>query len=209
MKPLAVFTGDLIGSSDAAPDRVERAMAAIAETADNLVPLLGVESLRFTRFRGDGWQVLIGPPENIFRAATMFLADLRAANVDIETRMGIGIGDVASRGTRDLSDARGGAFIRSGHALDDMDPQDRIFIDSPDDPAAPWAEAALQTLAFLARRWSKEQAEAISLRMLKPEEPLMALAQHFNISRQAFSDRLSSAGYRPIEANLAAFEEYR
>jgi hypothetical protein len=208
MNPLTVFTGDLIRSSHASADRVEGAMTALAETADVLATLLGVKSLRFTRFRGDGWQVLIGEPRFLYLAATMFLAKLRASGVGIETRIGIGIGPINSEGTRDLSDARGEALVMSGHALDEMDPRDTLELHSWDDGDVLWKVALLDMLAYLSRRWSVEQAEAIALRLANTKEPLIALAGKVGITRQAFSDRLSSAGWRPIKSALDAFRTF-
>jgi hypothetical protein len=205
MKPLAVFTGDLIGSSDASPDRVDGTMATLDQTARDLAPLLGVESLHFTRFRGDGWQVLVGEPKNLYFAATLFLAQLRASSFGIETRIGIGVAPINSRGTRDLSDARGEAFVMSGHALDEMDTRDTVSLQTCDFDSEHWQVALLDTLAFLSGRWSEEQAVAIAMKLENLGEPLIALAQQIGITRQAFSDRLSGAGWRPIQSALGAF----
>ena len=57
----AVLTGDLIASSKASPLRLATTMANLAETGQILTKLTGSDT-RFTRFRGDGWQMLIADP---------------------------------------------------------------------------------------------------------------------------------------------------
>lgn len=205
MNLIAVLTGDLIGSSEAPQQRVEAAMAKLATTTRQLAPIVGLQNLHFTRFRGDGWQALAGDPKFAYFVAAYVLATLRASNIGIGTRIGIGVGSILTKGTRDLSDARGEAFVLSGHALDELDARDVLSLQTSESGKVRWQAALLDTLAFLAGRWSVEQAQAVAMKLERPSDPLITFAQQIGISRQAFSDRLSGAGWRPIESALDAF----
>ena len=60
----AILTGDLIGSTDAPANALERAMDALAATARGISDWTpwSDAGTRFTRFRGDGWQAHVADP---------------------------------------------------------------------------------------------------------------------------------------------------
>ncbi|WP_309664791.1 hypothetical protein [Tabrizicola sp.] len=112
----AVLTGDLIGSSKASRLKLEATMENIAATAKFLSEYTG-ENTKFTRYRGDGWQLVLSPAFYL-RAVALISARLKADKQALPTRFGIGVGSVDNLGGTDLRDARGSAFELSGHALD-------------------------------------------------------------------------------------------
>jgi hypothetical protein len=207
----AVLTGDLVASTAARPDDLDRAMQTLKAAAEAAALSHGLAQPRFTRFRGDGWQVMIAPPHHYLRVTAVLLAALHSSGLGLHTRIGIGIGTIDHPGGQDLSDAAGSAFIRSGRALDSLTGPDRLAIaglpgDGPAGTAALWHAAALETLAHFSARWSREQAEALHLRLLAGTRPLHHIAAGLGISRQALSARLAIAGERPLLALLRAAE---
>ena len=199
MAQVAVLTGDLIAST-AAPDGGAAALAILAETAQDLGAWTG-QPARFTRFRGDGWQMLLSTPGLALRAALLIAARLSAARAT-PTRLAIGLGSIDHPGTTDLSDARGSAFSASGRALDHL-PRGRAWAlaGGPD-----WQSALIALAEWQATGWSVEQAQAVAL-ALPPDAPRQAdLAARLGISRQAFAARLSGAGLTAWEPALKAFE---
>lgn len=200
--PVAILTGDLIASS-AAPERAEAAMAILSRAADQLGRWAGQDS-RFTRFRGDGWQLSLAAPGLALRAALYLSARLAAASA-LPSRIAIGIGPLAHPGTRDLSDARGAAFEQSGRALDAMPRNRHLALAGA---VTDW-QSALVTLAdWHISRWSAEQAEACAL-ALAPDAPSQtALAERLGITRQAVAARLSGAGLAAWDPALRAFESH-
>ena len=196
----AVLTGDLIASS-AAPDRAEAAMRSLAQTAGEIARWTGQDA-RFTRFRGDGWQMLLPRPGLALRAGLLITARL-AARPTLATRIAIGIGPVTHPGTTDLADARGAAFEASGHALDTLPRSARWAIAGD---IAPWQTALVALADWHSARWTQEQAEAVAL-SLPPDAPAQtALAARLHITRQAFAARLSGAGLAAWHPALTAFE---
>ena len=213
MSQAAVLTGDLIGSTEAGPEAADRAIQLLSDAANDFVALGKVSyPLKFTRYRGDGWQVAVHWAGLSYRLATYMLARLRASDLGIRTRIGIGIGSIDSWGSTDLGSAHGTAFINSGHALDSLGTSGGLAVSSTKIDSSVWISAALETLAYLSDRWSLEQAQAISLwathqmPFADGNATLLELAQTLNISRQALSSRLAVAGEKPIMAAIRAAE---
>ena len=157
----AVLTGDLIGSTKVEPAALERAIDLLAETARELTGWAPPSpDPRFTRYRGDGWQMVVAEPGLALRAVLMLSASLRAADLGLATRAAIGIGAVESLGTASLADARGVAFEASGRGLDHMARVQRVLdVDDPvllparhflqEDQAGPLAYAIADQVAPL------------------------------------------------------------
>ncbi len=201
---VAVLTGDLIGSTGAGPDAVDRAMRALADTAAQLSQEAESDT-RFTRFRGDGWQVYLDHPRHALRAILLMTATMRAADNGLATRISVGIGQVTRLGTQGLSDASGEAFVISGHGLDQMPKSKRLTIAGGGGDAK-WHSPIFDLVEWQSGKWSREQAEAVML-ALGPDRPSYRdIAAALGISRQALQARLSSAGYYAVEAALHRFE---
>jgi hypothetical protein len=208
MKPqAAVLTGDLVGSTEAAPGAVTLAIhriAGVAERRDG--------SATFTRFRGDGWQLYLEKPGPALATALLILATLRA-NGDLESRISIGLGAAAfaspktSPAARDLMAANGEAFVASGRGLDRMDRKRRLVL------SGEGVDLLHQRLvAILDERvalWSKEQAEVTAI-LMSPEGPRTqaAVAAQLGISRQAVAARLHAAGYAQLNAAAIDFRDH-
>ena len=215
MTQAAVLTGDLIGSTEAGPEAVERAIQTLRAATNEFGRLGNVSrplKFRFAHYRGDGWQAAVHWAGLSFRLATYLLAQLRASDLGLRTRIGIGIGSIDSWGSTDLASAHGTAFINSGHALDSLGTSSSLAVSSTKNDDLHWIVAALETLAYLSDRWSLEQAQAISFwathqtPFADRNSTLLELADNLNISRQALSSRLAVAGEKPIMAAIRAAE---
>lgn len=218
VKLYAVFTGDIIGSRKRPEAQLENSISSLAETARRLSTLTGTDT-RFTRFRGDGWQFLLADPGQYLLAFTLLLARLRSTPETLQTRMAINIGPVDYIGTTDLSDARGSAFTQSGHALDNLGrDQDFVLSSAPTDPVELLGAADRQTsllgsidwydipilglVSFIAKRWTKAQAEAVALALEHSGETQADIARRLGITRQALNTRLVGAGFGPIRGAI-------
>ena len=204
-KLAAVLTGDLVESGKAGAAAVERALDRLAQTADAIATWQpGAPPTRFTRFRGDGWQaVLSGAPALALRAAIVLRASLGAAGS--ETRIAIGFGSADSLGSRDLADAHGTAFERSGRALDALARQPRMAL------AAGGANLAFHRIILdlideRLQRWTPEQAEAAALYLVPANPTLAEIGEWLGITPQAVGYRLAGAGATRLRKALADWE---
>jgi hypothetical protein len=156
-RPSAVLTGDLVGSTSHPANTVEAAMQAIRAAAAGIAGWQPRPATRrFTRFRGDGWQILLAEPRLSLRAAVVVQGRLIA--LGLESRISIGIGPAESLGTADLSDATGEAFERSGRGLDQMQDSARLAIDGA--PVLEEDRMIADLLGERMGRWTAAQAEA-------------------------------------------------
>ena len=194
----AVLTGDLVLSTRSAPAQVDQAMALIETTARHLG-----DTVRFQRFRGDGWQIHVGPAGKGLAALVCIAARLRALD-GLASRIALGVGEVHGLDKDSLGQAGGMAFVASGRALDAMAPGQRLALAGPG--IDPLHHALMAYVDAQVQGWSAPQAEAVAL-SLDPQGPQgqQVLAQGLGISRQAFAARLSAAGFACIETAIKAF----
>lgn len=204
----AVITGDFIGSSDKSATQLDRAMAVLEREAERLSWQVG-KGTRFTRYRGDGWQIYLDFPGLCLAAVLQIAAALRVDRQGMVTRQSIGLGRVSELPASDLSAARGEAFEISGHQLDQMRSGERIVIGGRD-AVTPWHEAIVEFAAFHTARWTPEQAEAMELYLrhdqVAGDVTQTELAAELGITRQAFQARLAGAGLPAWKKALYAFQ---
>ncbi len=201
----AVLTGDLVRSQKARPTQVEDAMQRLSKTARDLTDIADADT-RFTRFRGDGWQIVIANAGLVLRACLILLADLRASGIGIETRISAGLGPVERLGTANLSDATGRAFFVSGSHLDVMPKHRRLFIAGGRTPDQTWQTAIFDLVEWQSRSWTQAQAQAVAMALKSDWQTHQDLADRLKITRQAMQSRLAGAGFQALHNALAAFE---
>lgn len=210
---VAVLTGDLVASRKRADSAVEAAMARIGRTARDLATLADADT-RFTRFRGDGWQIVLGRAGWALRASLLLMADLKAEGHEIETRISAGVGPWESLGTNDLSDASGRAFFVSGDHLDSMPGHRRLAIAGGREQTShgvadrDWQAAIFDMAEWIAGRWTQPQAEAMAMALRDDWQTQDDLARRLGITRQAMHARLSGAGFQAMTNALYAIQKY-
>lgn len=199
----AVITGDLIASTRHPPARTDAAMSALEQAARDWPDA----DLRFTRFRGDGWQVLLPGPGLALRVALRMAAALAAAETGIATRVAIGIGSVTARGTRDLSDGAGAAFTRSGRALDAMG-RGRVWAVSGGAGLPVWVEGFVALAEWHVAGWTAGQAAVVADALTPIRGTQEERAAALGLSRQAWKARLDGSGIMAWQPALAAWEAW-
>ena len=198
---ITVLTGDIVASSELGPDRLDAAMQALAEASDDVALWQGAPT-RFTRARGDGWQMVLARPGLTLRAAMRLRAGLRRRGRDLATRIGIAIGAGEVPPLGDLNAAGGPAFTASGRALDGMRAPHQIAL--ADGPAG--LAAALVLADHLSQGWTEAQARSL-VPALSPDAPTRAeIGAALGISRQAVDQALDAAALWAIEAACRELE---
>lgn len=202
MAAYTILTGDLIASSRQSADRLGADLAALEDMARQQATWHGA-LLRFSRHRGDGWQVALACPSLALRSALSFAAVLRARGSS--SYMALATGVIGTALPDDLNTASGPVFTASGHLLDEIKQArgPRIALADPGPAAAAFALAD-----HIAQGWTEAQAETL-LPMLAPNgtPSFTALAQAMGKSRQAVTKALDGAGYDAIRRALLAYEQ--
>lgn len=203
---VAVFTGDLVGSSNLTNDQIETAISALAKSAEKAAEWHG-DSLQFSRHRGDGWQVILAEPKYALRTALYFRASLKALGAEFDTYIGIATGQVAAHNNSDLNVRNEGVFIFSGRALESTK-------NAKDYPLkmlknASGADAASTILAdYIVEGWTPTQAEAVSMMLKELSEPSFTeVAKLLGKSRQTVTKSLIASGYPSICLALKLLED--
>jgi hypothetical protein len=202
---VAVITGDLVASTKQAADQIDAAMQAIRDAAAIIAawqtpPI----DTRFTRYRGDGWQIVLADPRFALRAAVVIQARLIA--LGMESRIFIGVGSADTLGTGTLADASGEAFARSGQGLDGMGDNWRLGIDG--DAVRVEDQLVADLLGERMGRWTVAQAEAAAMQLATPARitTLHEIGKVLKISPQAVNDRVRGAGCATIASVLRRWE---
>ena len=188
----AVLAGDLIGSTQFKPEKVDAALDLIravaldhCETTPDLAP-------NFTRFRGDGWQFAISHVPSALRLAIQIMAGLKGYADLPQTRVSIGVGAITSMGTQTLADASGEAFVSSGRGLDWLERNGRgLAIAGP--KIGTLHQIAVELFEMRLNLWTNEQAEAAALYLRQTRTTGRDIAERLRISPQAVSYRLKGA----------------
>ncbi|MFN3661679.1 hypothetical protein [Yoonia sp.] len=196
---IAALTGDIIKSRKAPPQALEQTFALLQQAAADFGGQRGLD-LRFTRNRGDGWQVVLTDPTQCFDAILFVIASLRAGRTGLDTRISAAIAPVDTLGTRDLADASGDAFFIAGDQLDQMPRADQIALAGVSDAHSALVDLAVQ----IASRWTAAQAQAVAMALLDPAKTHDDIAARLGITRQAVQNRLASAGFGTFNKARAA-----
>lgn len=205
MNIYTVITGDLIKSRSVSTAALDAAFETLSAAAGDFGADWGID-LRFTRYRGDGWQIVLGKPELTLHVVLFLLARLRAGQSGINTRLSIGIGPAQTLGTDDLSDANGAAFVTSGHHLDKMRRKRTLAIAGYGIGAT--QAAIIGFTEFITSTWTAAQAEAVAHAMRDFPRTQDEIAAELGITRQAVQSRLASAGLAYFETAIHAFRDH-
>lgn len=202
--PIAILTGDLVGSRQVPSGTVEDAMRLLHQTARDIGAWFGGDESRFTRFRGDGWQIYVPEAGVGLRAALCMIARLHGSGLAIATRVGIGIGTADSLGSDSLADAHGAAFEAAGQALEHSGRLHRLAITG--ERVTPLHSIVVRLIDERIGRWTKQQAEAVA-HYLHPDNPTLSeIAARLGITPQAVSYRLNGAGATVLRLALRDWE---
>ncbi len=200
----AVLTGDLISSRDHSAAQIDAALDCLREASERIPRPDPDFSPRFTRHRGDGWQI-ISPPRHAFTACLVLVAALRATDIGLKTRIAVGVGPMLPPTSEDLSAAHGRAFEISGALLDKLTRQrgaETIMIDGDGDYS--WQKGIFALADWIMQGWTAQQAEAV-LMVLTDTLSNAERAGTLGISRQAFEARLKGSGLDAMDKARDAF----
>ncbi|WP_435258679.1 winged helix-turn-helix transcriptional regulator [Thioclava sp. FR2] len=206
--PIAVLSGDLVDSTEYSSEAVDRAIDRIQRIAEDHETSTFTSPVKFTRFRGDGWQFAVGYVPEALRLAVRCISVLKGS-VDLpHTRIAIGIGIADSMGTTSLADAHGSAFTVSGQALDWLSKTNkRLTIAGQASGVTALHQIATEALMLRINKWTREQSEAATLFLRNPKISGKEIAETLGITPQAVSARLTGAEAQDVGELLTSWEE--
>ena len=204
-KVYTVLTGDLVGSTELSTEVLVRARDALLQAAADVgaweADLVKGEA---EFFRGDSWQLLLTKPRYFLRVALYLRAALRRERKGLDTRIGVGFGDVERIDAHRISLSVGDAFTRSGRELDRMGDAVGVAVALPDKTGDKlgWIQPMTTLCSVAMNHWSERQAD-IATRMLVPDGPRQAdVASALEVTRQMVSKTLVAIEFSAIESAL-------
>ncbi len=203
---VAVLSGDLIASTQHPQDWTETALRGLRQRSNKVAQWHGQATAHFSRFRGDGWQIVLYAPEQALRAALYLHAGLQITPSSPTSRISIGLGQMDPWDGRNLAAASGRAFEASGRGLDTMPKSRKLTVAG--DGITPLHEGIIAMIEDQAFGWSAEQAEAIGPYLLPNRPTLKAIAAELNISTQAVHARLTGAHAQTLRHTIELWEKH-
>ena len=189
-RPIAVLTGDIVGSTSLTKGDLSAIYAALQTAGDAIGTWSTIQhSTLFSRHRGDGWQMYLHSPQQTLRAAMVIQAHVRSVAKPFATRISIATGLGVAPDQPDLNLQTGPVYAQSGRGLDQMAPDQRLVWASTDNIAA-----VTRLADHISQQWTAAQAQTAAA-LLIPNAPTQAVAaQALGISRQAVGQAAAAAG---------------
>lgn len=205
LQTVAVFTGDLVGSRNLTKAQIDAAFSALETCAKKAEDWTGT-SLKFSRHRGDGWQVILTQPKYVLRLAIIFRAAIKALGPEFDTYIGIARGNADVSDQTDLNSRNDEVFINSGRVLEAIKSISKSDIKMGYDGKAK-EPVAIVLADKIVSDWTPIQSETIA-EMLHSMDKITytELAEKLNKSRQTITKTLVAAGYPTIEFALTFWE---
>jgi hypothetical protein len=197
----AVLTGDIVKSTAIHHESLRLLFKDMKQAAlrfAGLYPNSVVGGLAVTQ--GDRWQITLRRHDLAERLTVLMTATARKHGQI--TRIAIGLGAVDRLVSKHISESTGEAFTLSGHALGELEKSiyKKQYWRVEGKNAHPCRRILIALLGDIASMWTRQQAEAVSLLVLRemPEQ----IAQSLGIQRSALAKRLASARWRFFEMAL-------
>lgn len=207
MKTRAVLTGDIINFT-ALPAAKRQ---ALIEDTEQLLRSWIKRKADAQIFRGDSYQVIFEKiPEALNRSIQLVCWFKKhsdeANNQHLNTRISIGIGEVAYQG-KNVLNSDGEAFHLSGRKFDKMRAGEFIALTTNDLQKNTTIEIILNFVNTYINEWTIAQAEVIFL--ILEGKTQQEIAAELSLSQPSVNSRLKLAGWKELEpaiehiANLA------
>lgn len=198
-KNIAVITGDLVASSEVSSNQITYMNEELSKYLGNnpfvMLPLMF--------YRGDSFQLMVKAEKSAEVALT--IQSILLWKAETWARISVGIGTVSKIEPGNVLQSEGEAFQLSGHQLDTMKAEGRLFriaINSP--KFQPMLDAAFHLADSLISSWKPGQASAFA--MANQCKTQKEMAQKLNISEPAVSKALKSANWPAFETFFSAYE---
>lgn len=198
---VAVLTGDIVKSTKLSLPEREALFGALKAGASLISELQG-EDVRFERFSGDSWQMLLVRPALALRACLLLRAYIRRESKSFETRISVGVGSIEPLSAEGLGASDGVAFQASGRELKKMLPKQYFTANSPD-------KAVFILADGISQRWTVAQARVLALSLVFPRPTQETMAEYLGISRQSVGKHQIAAGEPALLSALAEIERLR
>ncbi|MDA3817714.1 MAG: SatD family protein [Prolixibacteraceae bacterium] len=199
-KNIAIITGDLVKSSNISSDQLKQ----MNDKLDIFLEKNPNVMLPLAYYRGDSFQLMVEPAKSAEIA--LIIQSIVLSTTETLARISIGIGSASKVITGNVLQSEGEAFHLSGHQLDKMKDEGRIFkIATQSKIHQPMLAGSFHLTENIISGWKTGQASVVSLvtRCKTQKE----IAWKLNINESSVSKALKSAGWAAIKSFLEGYEQ--
>lgn len=209
---VAILTGDIVRSSNLTGNRRYDLFKSLQDLSGMILRHYP-QDVRFgmSKFRGDGWQLLIDRPQKFFEISLFIRTYIRIQFKEekIDTRIAAAIGSVDFIPENNISEGYGAAFNESGKILDGLK-QYRMGIALATDTGARCTrllDALIRSYDTIITSWTALQCQAVhfSLQGLTQAE-IGKRWQPKPIEQVTVNQHLAAAKWGLIKDGIAVFE---
>ncbi|HEY8783611.1 MAG TPA: hypothetical protein VIM16_18435 [Mucilaginibacter sp.] len=200
MKNYAVLTGDIVNFTQLNNDSRQ----LLIEDTEQLIKSWVKEPRDAEVFRGDSYQLIFDNIDTALNRSIGLICwfkkhPLNKNDLQLSTRVSIGIGEIAYKGNSVL-DSDGEAFHQSGRSFDKMTQDELLAITTIDEKINEQIAILLIFINQIINQWTASQAEAVYLK--KEGYTQQKMAEELGISQGAANNRLRVAKYSEIEKGM-------
>ena len=209
--PIAVLTGDLIGSTLLTAGELTEVHAALSDAVSQMSANWdGFGPCSMSIFRGDAWQLVTKDAASAMRAALFVRARLKSlSEIKTDSRIAIGIASSPLYPTEEQTVSTGEAFILSGHTLDGMR-KETLAIALPNhlNTEQQWLKALVYACGELISGWTARQSEINAIALLRQSLTQAELADALSppVKQQTIADSFGGSRWNIVDAALKSFE---
>jgi hypothetical protein len=197
MNTRAVITGDIINFTQLPAAKRQ----ALVEDTERLLRSWTKRKADAQIFRGDSYQVLFEDITEALRRSLQLVCWFKkhsdeANKINLNTRVSIGIGEVAYQGKTVLN-SDGEAFHLSGRKFDKMKAGEFLSINTNNPEKNATIEIILNFVNKYINDWTLAQAEVIFL--ILENKTQQEIAEELSLSQPSVNSRLKLAGWKELE----------
>ncbi len=199
-KSVGVITGDLINSSALGKEQKKLIESELECFVSNNPGVL----LPLQFYRGDSFQLMVTKEHAAWTAVMIEAIVLSTAST--LCRLGLGVGTVSKIAPGNVLQSEGEAFLLSGHQLDNMKGEGRIFkIALNNSQFQPILSATFHLAEVIIRGWKKGQARVVAQMPFASTQK--EIANKLGISQAAVSKALKTSNWASVQDFLRGYEE--
>jgi hypothetical protein len=200
MRNFAVITGDIINFTSLDS---EKRQSLITDT-EKLLKSWVDEPKDAEVFRGDSYQLILSDIDDAIKKAIRLICWFKkhsgaATNIQLSSRVSVGIGTVAYRG-KSVLDSDGEAFHQSGRRFDKMSPGEILTIQTSNEEINQQLTIILSFINLFINQWTPNQAEVIYLACEGYTQ--LKMAKELNLNQGAVNRRLKAARWKEVEKGI-------
>ncbi len=200
MRKFAVITGDIINFTSLDNEKRQSLITATEVLLKSWVDTPADAQV----FRGDSYQLILGDINDAIKKSIKLICWFKKhsdaeANIQLSSRVSVGIGTVAYRG-KSVLDSDGEAFHQSGRRFDKMSPGEILTIQTSNEEINQQLTIILSFINLFINQWTPNQAEVIYLACEGYTQ--LKMAEKLNLNQGAVNRRLKAARWKEVEKGI-------